>query len=61
MMKTYMFELPPIITLAFEVIAGKYGIGTERKKALEKLGYNYKTVQGCVDELVKLLNKYGDK
>lgn len=59
-MNTYMFEIPPVVSTAFEVLAGKYGVGDERRKALEKEGYNYNRVQGCVNELVKLLNKYGD-
>lgn len=58
-MNTYMFEIPTVVSTAFEVLAGKYGVGDERRKALEKEGYDYNKVQSCVNELVKLLNKYG--
>ena len=53
-----MIELTPIVSLAFEVIAGKWGTGEERKKKLESEGYDYNKVQGCVNELVKLMEKY---
>lgn len=39
--------------IAREVIAGKYGNGDERKKNLEKAGYNYNEVQQKVNELLK--------
>ncbi len=58
-METYMIELTPVVSLAFEVIAGKYGIGEERKKALEKMGVDYNKVQRCVNDLVALMEKYG--
>lgn len=58
-MDTYLIELTPIVSLAFEVIAGKYSTGEERKKALEKLGYDYNKVQKCVNDLVALMKKYG--
>lgn len=58
-MNSYMLELTPVVAVAFEVIAGKYGNGEERKKALEKEGYDYNRIQNCVNELVKLMNKYG--
>lgn len=57
-MTTYMIELTPIVSLAFEVVAGKWGTGEERKKKLESEGYDYNKVQGCVNELVKLMEKY---
>lgn len=53
-----MIELPPIVGKAFEVIAGAYGVGDERKKKLEKEGYDYNIVQGCVNEVMKIINKY---
>lgn len=40
-------------TIAKEVIAGKWGNGSERKKKLEKAGYNYKEVQAKVNSLLK--------
>ena len=39
--------------IAKEVIRGKWGNGEERKKALEKAGYNYNTVQKRVNALLK--------
>ncbi len=41
-----------ITTIAKEVIAGKWGNGADRKKRLEKAGYNYKEVQKKVNELL---------
>ena len=44
-----------IITLSLvkSVIAGFYGNGYERKKELERLGYNYREVQKAVNEYLK--------
>lgn len=39
--------------IAREVIAGKWGNGTDRKNGLEKAGYNYKEVQTRVNQLLK--------
>lgn len=39
-------------TIAREVIAGKWGTGTDRKKALEDKGYNYTEVQNKVNEIL---------
>lgn len=39
--------------IAKEVIAGKWGNGTERKERLEKAGYNYTEVQKKVNQLLK--------
>lgn len=58
-METIMFKLPIIVSVAFEVLTGKYGNGEERRKALERDGYDYNKVQSCVNDLVKLLDKYG--
>lgn len=41
------------ITLVKSVIAGFYGNGYERKKELERLGYNYHEVQKAVNEYLK--------
>lgn len=41
-----------LTTIAKEVINGKYGNGEERKKTLEKFGYNYKEVQAKVNEII---------
>ena len=39
--------------IAREVIAGVYGNGDARKKAIEAMGYDYNTVQAKVNELLK--------
>lgn len=54
-----LIELPDIVAIAFEVIAGKWGNGEERKNRLEMSGYNYDIIQSCVNDLVALLKKYG--
>ena len=59
-MKNYMFEMPAVVSIAFEVLAGKWGNGEERKRKLKAEGLDYTRIQKCVDELVKLLEKYGD-
>lgn len=41
------------LTLVRSVIAGFYGNGGERKKELERLGYNYKEVQKAVNEYLE--------
>ena len=40
-------------TVAKEVIAGKWGNGADRKKRLEKAGYNYTVIQAKVNGLLK--------
>ena len=40
-------------TLAKEVLAGKWGNGTDRKNRLTKAGYDYNKVQAAVNKLVK--------
>lgn len=40
-------------TLAREVIAGRYGNGEERRKRLEKEGYDYNIVQASVNMILK--------
>ena len=57
-MNVTAINLPSVVSVALLVIAGKYGTGEERKKKLEKDGYNYSTVQNCVNELLPILNKY---
>lgn len=39
--------------IAKEVIAGKWGVGTERKERLTAAGYDYKTVQSTVNAMLK--------
>ena len=58
-MNTVMIEITPVVAIALEVIAGKYGTGEARKKALEKEGFNYNKIQKCVNDLFALMEKYG--
>lgn len=58
MINSYIIELTPIVSLAMEVLAGKYGTGEERKKKLEELGYDYNKIQSCVNDLVEIGKKY---
>lgn len=44
---------------ALAVFAGVYGTGEERFKRLEEDGYDSDRVQECVNELCKLIEKYG--
>ena len=39
--------------LAKEVIAGKWGVGEDRKKRLTAAGYDYAAVQKKVNEMLK--------
>jgi len=54
-----MIELSPVVSIALEVIAGAWGVNEERKKKLEAAGYDYNRIQSCVNELMKVINKYG--
>lgn len=38
--------------IAKEVIAGKWGVGADRKKRLEAAGYNYNTIQNLVNKMI---------
>lgn len=44
---------PTVDMVAREIISGKWGTGNARKTALEAAGYNYKTVQTRVNELMR--------
>ena len=54
-----LIELPDIVAIAFEVIAGKWGNGEERKNRLKTAGYDYNIIQSCVNDLMALLKTYG--
>lgn len=43
--------------IAMAVIRGEYGCGENRKKAIEKAGYNYEKIQAIVDEYFKSLGE----
>lgn len=59
-MNTVCIELTQTVSLAFEVLAGLWDNNEERKRKLTEAGYDYNKVQSCVNELVKLMKKYGD-
>jgi len=40
-------------TIAKQVIAGAWGVGDARKKALEKAGKDYATIQGIVNDMIE--------
>ena len=46
-------EKKTVEELADEVLAGKWGNGIERKKRLIVAGYDYRTVQAKVNDLLK--------
>ena len=50
-----------INTLAKEVLAGKWGNGTDRKSRLTKAGYDYNKVQAAVNKLIKASQMSKDK
>ena len=56
-----MLELSPVVSIALEVIAGAWGNNKERKKKLEAAGYDYARIQSCVNDLIAVFNKYGEK
>ncbi len=59
-MNVTAINLPSTVSTALLVIAGQYGNGTERREKLKKAGYNPATVQACVNELLKILERYGE-
>lgn len=46
-----------VLDIAKEVIDGNWGTGEDRKKRLEKAGYNYREVQNKVNELISKNSK----
>lgn len=57
-MTTYMIEVTPIVAVALEVIAGRYGTGDERIAKLRAEGYDPSVIQGAVNDLLGVLDKY---
>lgn len=53
------YEFPANFSAALLVITGAYGNGDERKTALTADGYDYDTVQKCVNDLMGMIEKYG--
>ena len=42
-----------ITSVALDVINGKYGNGTERKIKLTQAGYDYRTIQNKVNQILR--------
>lgn len=53
-------NLPATVSAALLVIAGQYGNGEARKNKLKKAGYDPNKVQNCVNDMLKILERYGD-
>lgn len=53
-----ILTMPSVIGTAFLVIGGYYGNGEERVERLEAEGFDYNRVQDCVNDLLKLCEKY---
>jgi hypothetical protein len=59
-MKSILIELTPIVGIALEVISGAWGNDEERVKRLKEQGYDVNRVQSCVNELMKIIQRYKD-
>lgn len=59
--KTTSTAKKSVNTLAREVLAGRWGNGTDRKSRLTKAGYDYSKVQAAVNKLVKASQMSEDK
>lgn len=57
-LQTAITKFPDTVNIAMAVIVGFYGNGAERKEKLESEGYDYNTVQECVNEILKVFSKY---
>lgn len=51
-------EFPETVSVALEVLLDIYGVGQERIDKLTQAGYDAKKVQSCVNDLLKLFDKY---
>lgn len=54
-----MLQLPEVVGVAIAVWCGHYGVGTERERLLSEDGYNPVKIQECVNDIGKLVKKYG--
>lgn len=59
-MKTWGIEVNATIAAALEVIAGEYGNGEERRRALRAEAYDPDRVQAAVNDLMAVFAKYED-
>lgn len=51
-------SVPDTVSAALLVLSGKYGINPERREKLTADGYNAVNVQNCVNELIRIFEKY---
>lgn len=54
-----MLQLPETVGVAIAVWCGYYGVSPERERLLEEDGYNPEKIQECVNDIGKLVEKYG--
>lgn len=57
-METFLIELTPVVSIAMEVIAGRWGNGEERINKLKSAGYDYEKIQNCVNDLISIMERY---
>ena len=57
-METILIELTPVVSIAMEVIAGKYGNGEDRIRKLKSEGYDVEKVQRCVNDIMAIMERY---
>lgn len=58
MIETYAIQFTPTLSIALEVLCNLYGTGDERIRRLKEEGYDPQKVQNCVNDLLKLMEKY---
>lgn len=58
-MDTVCVAIPPTVSIALLVCCGYYGNGEERKQKLKEDGYDYNTIQNCVNDIMPILRRYG--
>lgn len=55
-----MIQISETVAIALEVLNNGWGTGEERKRKLTEEGYDYNSIQGCVNDLVAVFEKWGD-
>lgn len=58
MKQSLLVKIPDVISTSLLVIYGAYGNGEERKQKLTAEGYDPTKVQSCVNDLIKIIDKY---
>ena len=57
-MECKVIELPHIMGVAIDVLCGAYGDDPDRSRILEAQGYDAQRIQACVNDIMKLVEKY---